>query len=111
MAGGAGCPLLLGAVLRLPLWLRDVPCDPTRAPRLAMLGSVLGLGRGHPQYSQHLWDRPAPTWPSPARIDTRAPAAGQHPSKLNPHLRGADLPPPQEAGSRRPEGGEWASQG
>lgn len=76
MAGGAGCPLLPGAELRLPLWLRAVPCDPTWAPRLAVLGGVLGLGRGHPQYSQHLWDRPAPTWPSPAHIDTRAPAAG-----------------------------------
>ena len=92
----SGCPLLLGAELRLPLWLRDVPCDPAPAPRLAMLGSVLGLGRGHPQYSQHLWGRPAPTWPSPARIDTRAPAAGpaSQQTESTPQ-RGRPAPTPQ----------------
>lgn len=104
-AGGAGGPLLLGAELRLPLWLRDLPCDHARAPWLALLEGVLDQGRGYPQYRQHLWDHPVPTVPSPACTDTRAPAAGPASQQTEPS-EGADLPPSQEAGYRRPEG-EW----
>ena len=74
-----------------PLWLRDMPRDHAQAPWLAFLGGALGLGRGHPQYSQHLWDHPMPTLPSPACIDTRAPAAGPASRQAEPQ-RGPTAP-------------------